>query len=208
MFYRLAAFICKSILRLIYRVRVEGDTTLSKAEGCIVYANHTCYLDPVVMGCYIKRQIKFMAKTELYKNKIMGKVLLKLGTFPVRRGEADLSAIKTALRLLKEGEVLGLFPEGTRNKGRDLLDAEPGLSMIAVKAKVPVIPVAILSSYKVFHRVKMIIGEPIYLEEYYDKKLSMEQHKEISNALMGRIKDLLEQAKQAHVTKLIGRKRD
>jgi 1-acyl-sn-glycerol-3-phosphate acyltransferase len=158
MFYRIAAFICKGILKLLYRIRVEGDIILSQVEGCILYANHTCYLDPVVMGGFIKRQIRFMAKTELYKNKAMERILLKLGTFPVRRGEADLSAIKTALRLLKEGEVLGLFPEGTRNKGRDLLDAEPGLSMIAIKAKVPVIPVAILSTYKVFHRVKMIIG--------------------------------------------------
>ncbi len=69
----------------------------------------------------------------------------------MRRGEADLGAVKTALRLLKNGEVLGMFPEGTRNKSGTFMGAEPGLSMIATKAsKVPVIPVAILSTYRLF----------------------------------------------------------
>ena len=197
MFYKVAAFICRNLLRLMYRVKVEGDTCLGSVKGCIVYANHTSYLDPVVMGSFIKRQVKFMAKAELFKNRLLGCIILKLGTFPVRRGEPDLGAVKSALRLLKNGEILGIFPEGTRNKSGAFMDAEPGLSMIAIKAKVPVIPIAILSTYRIFNPLKMIIGEPVYLEEFYDKKISMDRHKEISNGLMRRVMDMLMEAKRA-----------
>ena len=194
MLYKVVAVICKNLLRLIYRVKVEGDVSLGGVEGCIVYANHTCYLDPVVMGGFTKRQIKFMAKTELFKNAVFRYILTRLGTFPVRRGEADLSAVKMSLRLLKNGETLGMFPEGTRNKSGAPMDAEPGLSMIAIKAKVPVIPMAIVSSYRVFSPVRLIIGKPIYLEKFYDKKLTMEHHREISNSLMGRVFEVLQEA--------------
>jgi len=195
MFYKLAAFICRNVLRLIYRVKVEGNNSIDQVKGCIVYANHTCYLDPVVIGSFIKRQLRFMAKAELFKTRLLGNLILRLGAFPVRRGEADLGAVKTALRLLKNGELLGIFPEGTRNKSGTFMGAEPGLSMIATKARVPVIPVAILSTYRLFSPLRIIIGQPIYLEEHYDKKINMEQHREISNSLMIRVMDMLEEAK-------------
>ena len=195
MLYKFAVFICKNVLRLIYRVKVEGNNSIDQVKGCIVYANHTFYLDPVVMGSFIKRPLRFMAKAELFKTRLLGNLIKRLGAFPVRRGEADLGAVKTALRLLKNGEVLGMFPEGTRNKSGTFMGAEPGLSMIATKAKVPVIPVAILSTYRLFSPIRIIIGQPIYLEEYYDKKINMDQHKEISKSLMRRVMDMLEEAK-------------
>lgn len=196
MLYKIAVIICKSLLRLIYKVEVEGDASLSSVKGCIVYANHTCYLDPVVMGCFTDRQVRFMAKKELYKHSFFRYILLKLGTFPVRRGEADISAIKTSLKLLKNGEILGMFPEGTRSKGKMPADAEPGLSMIAIKAKVPVIPIAILSNYRIFSKIKMFIGEPVYLEEFYNEKLTMGQHREVSNKLMGKVMGMLHGVKK------------
>ncbi len=195
MFYKFAVYICRFFLRIFYRPIIEGDNSLKTVKGCIIYSNHTCYLDPFVLGCFTKRQIKFMAKAELYKNKLLGFIIHKLGTFPVRRGEADINAIKTALRLLKNGEILGLFPEGTRNRNGAIMDAEPGLSMIAIKAKVPVLPVAIVSTYRVFKPISMVIGTPIYLEEFYDKKLSMDDHKEISNSLMNKVRVMMEEAK-------------
>ena len=195
MFYKFAAIICKNILRLIYRVKVEGDNSIDQVKGCIIYANHTCYLDPVVMGSFIKRQLRFMAKAELFNSRLFRNLLLRLGAFPVRRGEADLGAVKTALSLLKNGEVLGIFPEGTRNKSGTFMGAEPGLSMIAIRARVPVIPVAILSNYRLFSSLRIIIGQPIYLEEYYNKKINMDQHKEISENLMRKVIDMLEETK-------------
>ncbi len=193
MFYKIAAFICKGLLRLLYKVEVKGDISLSSVRGCIVYANHTCVLDPVVMGGFTNRQIRFMAKTELFKNKLFRYVLLKVGTVPVRRGEGDINAVKTSLRLLKNGEILGMFPEGTRNKGEALMDAEPGLSMIAIRARVPVIPMAISSKYRVFSRIRFSIGEPVYLEEFYGRRLTIKEHRRISNELMAKVSELLKE---------------
>ena len=72
MLYKLAAFICRNALRLIYRVKVEGNNSIDQVKGCIVYANHTCYLDPVAIGSFIKRQLRFMAKAELFKTRLLG----------------------------------------------------------------------------------------------------------------------------------------
>lgn len=191
MLYKVAASICKGLLRLLYKTEIEGDVSLSSVTGCIVYANHTCLLDPVVMGGFTVRQIRFMAKGELYKNKLFKYILLRLGTVPVKRGKADLNAVKTSLRLLKNGEILGMFPEGTRNKSGVPMDAEPGLSMIAIRAKVPVIPMAISSNYRILSRIKLIIGKPVYLEQFYGKKLTMEDHRQISNGLMDKVFELL-----------------
>jgi 1-acyl-sn-glycerol-3-phosphate acyltransferase len=193
MFYNIAAFICRNLLRLFFRVEIKGDNFLGDVKGCIVYANHTSYLDPIVMGGFIKRPIRFMAKRELFQIKLLGAILKNLGTFPVRRGEADINAVKTALRLLRSGEVLGLYPEGTRNRSGAPMDAEPGLSMIAIKSKVPVIPVAIVSEYKILSPIRMIIGQPIYLEEFYSTRQSMEEHKRISNNLMKKIMTMIEE---------------
>ncbi|MBA1337109.1 MAG: Acyl-CoA:1-acyl-sn-glycerol-3-phosphate acyltransferase [Firmicutes bacterium] len=193
MFYKFARGFVNLLLRMLFRVRIYGNNALDNVDGCIVYANHTNYLDPVVVGCTAKRQVKFMAKKELFEIRILGYILNKLGTFPVRRGEADLTAVKTAMKILKNGEVLGIFPEGTRNKNANgkFLDAEPGLSMIAVKSRVPVIPVAILPKYKLFGTVTIVYGDPFYLDEYYQQKLTVEEHRGISNNLMERIRILM-----------------
>lgn len=191
MFYKFAQMLVSTLLRIVYRVRVEGDNSLKGLKGCIIYSNHFSFLDPIVLGCFIKPQVRFMAKKELFSSKFSNFVLTRLGAFPVRRGETDISAIKNAIRVLRNGQVLGIFPEGTRNKGESLLEAEPGLSMIAIKARVPVVPVAIKSNYKPFNQVIIRIGKPINLNEYYEKKLSVKEHKELSNRLMEKVAQML-----------------
>lgn len=171
---------------------MEGNNTFKDLGGCIVYSNHISLFDPIAVGCFTRRQIKFMAKEELFRNRAFGFLLGKLlGAFPVKRGKADISAIKTAIRILRNGEVLGMFPEGTRSKTGELQEAEPGLSMVALRAKVPVVPVAIITNYKLFTLLTIKIGDPVILEDYYDKKLSMNEHKELSNNLMGKVQELL-----------------
>ncbi len=162
-------------------------------KGCIVYSNHISLLDPIVVGCFTRRPIRFMAKEELFRNRLFGFVLFRLlGAFPVNRGKSDIAAIKNAIRLLKNGEVLGMFPEGTRSRTGEMLDAEPGLSMIAVRAKVPVVPVALITKYKLFGLLTVKIGDPVLLGSYYDRKLTMNEHKDISNELMTKVKEMLD----------------
>ncbi|MEA4848763.1 MAG: lysophospholipid acyltransferase family protein, partial [Clostridiaceae bacterium] len=93
------------------------------------------------------------------------------------------------LKLLKSGNVLALFPEGTRNRSEELV-AEPGIAMLAIKSKVPVVPVAIISSYRFFRRTRVIIGKPVELTEYYDRKLLNEEYLQISLDIMKKINEL------------------
>lgn len=152
MFYNLLRLLVRLILQALFRWRVRGLENLPATGGLIIASNHISNLDPPVIGCALPltRRIRFMAKIELFKNPAFRWVITQLGAFPVRRGLADRTAIRTALTLLKNGEVVGIFPEGTRSKTGELGRAEAGLGMIAVRAGVPVVPVAVTGTNKVF----------------------------------------------------------
>lgn len=140
------------ILQTVFRWRVRGLENLPAAGGLIIASNHISNFDPPLIGCALPltRRIHFMAKIELFKNPLFGRIIFALGAFPVRRGLADRTAIRTALALLESGEVVGIFPEGTRSKSGTLGRAEPGMGMIAVKAGVPVVPAAITGTNQIF----------------------------------------------------------
>jgi 1-acyl-sn-glycerol-3-phosphate acyltransferase len=140
-----------------------------------------------------------MAKAELFRNKLLGILLSALGAFPIKRGEADIKGIKTSLKLLNSGKILSLFPEGTRNKTDELL-AEPGIAMLAIRGKVPVLPIVIISSYKFFKKTSIIIGKPIDLSEYYGKKLNSEDYTQISIGIMSKIIKLKGNVKDENYT--------
>lgn len=97
----------------------------------------------------------------MFRNRILSSILYKLGTFPVDRGDTDITAIKNALKVLKSEKVLGIFPEGTRVKSFDIANAKPGVALLTVKSNATVLPVNISSNYKFFNKVKISIGKPI-----------------------------------------------
>ena len=189
MLYRFARALLIPVFLLFYNYRVIGRENIPRNGAYIVCANHFSYLDPILVGISLPNRMHFMAKVELFKNIFLRALLNGLGAFPVKRGEADIKSIKTSLKLLKNGKVLALFPEGTRNRSEELV-AEPGIAMLAIKSKVPIVPVAIISSYKFFRRTKVIIGKSIELTGYYDKKLLNEEYLEISLDIMKRINEL------------------
>ena len=126
--------------------------------------------DPPFLGTFIDREVCYMGKEELFKNPVMAAVCRGLHVFPVKRGAADKTAIKTALKILKNGECLGIFPEGTRSKTGKIGKAESGVSLIAAMAKVPIIPAAIVNTEKIFSsavkfpRLAVVYGKPIYFD--------------------------------------------
>ncbi|HYF82893.1 MAG TPA: lysophospholipid acyltransferase family protein [Clostridia bacterium] len=189
MLYSFARVLLVPIFLFFYNYRVIGRDNVPKDGGYIVCANHVSAIDPILVGVSLRRRMYFMAKSELFKNVFLGTLLNWISVFPVKRGEADIGSIKTSLKLLKSGKILGLFPEGTRNKTGGVV-AEPGIAMLAVKSQVPVLPVAIISSYKFFKRTKVIIGKPIELTEYHGKKLLNEDYLKISLDIMNIINDL------------------
>lgn len=190
-FYDVAHFFTSIWYKLIYRVKVTGKENIPAEGGCIFCSNHTSNYDPIVVGALTtRRKTSIMAKKELFENRLLAPVISGMGAFPVDRDGGDISAVKTALKVLKRGEVLIMFPEGTRTKEIDLAKAKPGVSMISIKAKVPIVPIHIESSYKLCSELKVTIGEPFSFEEYYDKKLDTEDYARLSQEILKKIYDI------------------
>lgn len=156
------------IFKLVFRWRIEGVENIPQEGGAIIAANHISLWDPPLVGTAFKRHIHFMAKEELFKIPLITPIIKVLKAFPVKRGTADRAAIRNALSLLGQGELLGLFPEGTRSKTGELGKPEPGIAMIALKANVPIIPAAISGTNCVFRNGSLLpvftirFGPPIY----------------------------------------------
>lgn len=183
MFYKILKFIIRPIIFLLYRPRVEGLENFPKQGKTIIYSNHISLLDPIILGCILPRQIFFMAKVELFKNPLFRGILKQLGAFPVKRGAADLSAIKNSLQVLKQGKVFGIFPEGTRSKNGEILPFSHGIASIAHKSKAQIVPVAILGNYKPFRRLKIIIGEQLDFDDYFKRKSNTQLLEEMAHKM-------------------------
>ena len=188
MLYHIIKAILIPFLYILFFPKITGRDNLPKEGSVIIYSNHTSFLDPILLGCMLPRRIYFMAKQELFRSYPLCVLLTALGAFPVKRGKADLSAIKKAHQTLKEGKVFGIFPEGTRSKTGDLNDFNHGTAAIAHKSRAATIPVIIIGDYKLFRPVHIVIGKPINLDKYYDKKPSSEILSEISELMSERLK--------------------
>ena len=154
MFYKIFKVLCRLWFGLILRTRVIGAENIPKSGAFILAANHVSNWDPPFLGTFIEREICYMGKEELFKNPVMAWACRSLHVFPVKRGAADKTAIKTAVKILKEGKCLGIFPEGTRSKTGKLGKAEAGVSLIAAMTKAPIIPAAIVNTEKIFSRAE------------------------------------------------------
>ncbi|HWI52735.1 MAG TPA: lysophospholipid acyltransferase family protein [Symbiobacteriaceae bacterium] len=190
--YGFARGLVKIAFGVIYRIEVQGLENVPETGGAIVCGNHFNGRDPLIVGITMKRPISFMAKQELFQNKLFAWVIRGMGVFPVKRGQPDRAALKRSIDVLQSGTCFGIFPEGTRNKTGKLGKAEPGTAYLALKSGAPVIPVGISSSYKLFGRIIVKYGKPVNLEQYRDAKLTSEALEAVSDAIMSGIAAQLE----------------
>lgn len=148
-------------MKLFFDVRVNGLENIPE-ENFILAGNHKSMWDIILLANSIPTNIRFMAKKELFNNSFTKSFFSKAGAFPVDREGIDINAIKTSLRLLKEGETIGVFPEGTRNKTRAIiLPFKEGVTRIATKTKKVIVPFGIDGDYKLGKTINLNIGEPI-----------------------------------------------
>lgn len=193
--YNIGRFIAWVYLRLLFKIKVQGLDNIPKRKPFILCSNHINWMDPltIVTTLPASYRIHFMAKQEIFNNFITSIIFRKLGAFPVKRENADLAAIKTAYHLLKEGQVLGLFPEGSRSKTGRVQKAYNGAALISVRSGVPIVPIAISGPYRLFKPVRLYIGEPFVLPPLiYDHKEDKKEHiEEMSATIMFNIKKLL-----------------
>jgi len=190
MLYQILRWIGKPIVYLLFFPRIIGKKN-SKIKGkAVVISNHLSMWDPLLIAVIFRRQIFWMGKAELFKSKIAKLFFKAVKAFPVRRGEGDLAAIRHAFRVLRDGKLFGIFPEGTRIKSKDLSRFEPGTAMIALKNDAPVLPIYIKGNYKFFNRMKVIIGEPIHLADYVGTKTDTATVEAASRFLENKLSDL------------------
>ena len=168
-FYVFVRGTLSGLLHSAFRMKVEGRENIPAHGGVILAPNHRSLIDIPVAAAVTKRPVYFMAKEELFKGKVGGGLISKLGGFPVKRGKPDRGALNRALELLDGGHVVGIFPEGTRKPGSRFEEVEDGFAYVAMKSGAPVVPVAISGTEAVFPpgkklpqfvKIRVQVGEP------------------------------------------------
>ena len=172
---------------LVYPVRIIGGENIPAEGGFLLCPNHISARDPMVIMMHVRRKVRFMAKKELFAIKPLAPLISALGAFPVDRGTADIGAIKTALKSVKEGKKLLIFPEGTtKHKEGDAV--KEGAAMIAARTGAPVLPIYISENKKFRSKVYVVIGEPFQPE----KVRSKESYGRLAEDMMKRVYGLKE----------------
>ena len=165
-FYTFCAGFMKPIYSLFLPAEVTGLENVPEEGGFILCVNHLSARDPFyVAHCCPKRMFHFMAKAELFKFKPLAWFLRQLDAFPVDRGHNDLTAVRTAMKVTADGHALGIFPQGTRSRDNTRTPMLGGVSLIALRAKAPVIPCYIGGPYRVFRRTPVRFGAPVDLSD-------------------------------------------
>ena len=189
-FYNFMLKLFSIFSKTFFKFEVIGTENIPSEGNLIIAANHKSNLDPIFVASAVnkKRKMTAIAKEELFKNKILAKILNKVEIIPINRQNPGLGTIKRILKYIKNDYALVMFPEGTRSKTDDFNNAKAGISLFATKAKAEIVPCTIYSSYKLFKPAKIYFGKPISLEEYYKQKLTSEDHERISGEVMDIIK--------------------
>lgn len=189
-FYGFARGVVKTILTPLYRIKIEGMDNFPKNGGVLLCSNHISELDPPVVGITCPRPVHFIAKEELFEMPLLKTILPNVNAIPIKRGMSDRNALRKGLAVLKEGNVLGLFPEGTRSKTGELGEGLAGAGFFALRTDAQVVPCAVIGKYKPFRRVRIVYGPPIDMVELRNKKESAEA---VTAVIMGKIKELIDQ---------------
>jgi len=200
--YRKGVILLDRFLTFIYirSVEVEGVENVPRQGPLILASNHLNNADPPMIALAIPRHPTFMAKQEMFGWPILGLGIRLYGAFPVRRFEADLAALRKATERVRQGEMLVMFPEGTRSRTGSMRKAHPGTAMIALRAGAPILPVAITGTETVRWpwlflrpfmgpRVRVVIGRPFFLPEV--ERVDTEAAQRCTEIIMGRIAELL-----------------
>lgn len=172
-FYRLLAGFVRKVMAIIWPTKIYFKDNFPKNTKAIVICNHYTALDPcVIISKLLGKDGKVLMKEEIMKNPVVARVATELGCIPVKRGEADINAIKRILGALAKNQPVLIFPEGTRNKkgGKEMLPLKQGVSTFAIRAKAPIVPLMYYKKTGPFKRNILMVGTPFYLDEYYDKK--------------------------------------
>lgn len=185
---------------LLYPIKVYGKENVPEG-GAVLVSNHFRAIDCGFIARICDKNIKYLAKKEIFKNKLFTKIIKSYGGIPIDRENPDMISILEAIKEIKKGNKLCVFPEGTRNTTgtNDLQEIKGGTVIFSVKAKCPILPIMMLNKAKIFRTTKIIIGKPFEFCDYYGKKITQEDIDTMSNIV--RAKMISEQKKLIEITK-------
>ncbi|OGS24510.1 MAG: hypothetical protein A2297_05145 [Elusimicrobia bacterium RIFOXYB2_FULL_48_7] len=158
----------KLVFSCFYRVKITGRRHFPKKGGVLIASNHLSMADPPLVGSCLWKPIHFMAKKELFRNPVMGWILKVVNSFPVNRGGTDMGAIRTVKKLLSEGDIVLIFPQGGR-RSEDNFEVKSGIGMLSCWSQAPIVPCCIKNSHKMksLKRLEVHFLEPVYPPEKY-----------------------------------------
>ena len=193
-------------VKLVAPVRVYGARRVPAQGGLVVACNHFSWIDPPVLGAASPRTLYFMAKVEAHRMPGLGQLMRSFGAFPVRRGESDRDAVRIMRAIVRDGNALGMFAEGSRQRSGVPGPVQPGAAMVAINEAAPLVPVAIHGSHTWrvgnFHPVSVAFGEPL---EFDGLPRGGRGYKEASLQIERKIRELWEWLVEVHE---LGRPRD
>jgi len=194
MLYSIGKVILYLYFIIFRRVKVEGKENIPKNGPVLLYANHPRAWDMFLIAVFMRRRVHYMAKAELFKNPILRFLLRSVGAFPVSRGKGDIGSVKNVFRLLEQGKVVGVFPEGTRTLKKDPRKRKAGAAMMALYSKAPVLPVGVEWSNKIFSKVRIVFGEPfLMLPKEEGKHIPKEELIQLTDEIINKIYALIGQ---------------
>jgi 1-acyl-sn-glycerol-3-phosphate acyltransferase len=195
-FYRLA-YNLVGLELLLHRIKYEGRENVPHG-GCLIVSNHASYLDPTTVAWCVGREMYYLGRKTLFKPPIMNWFLPICNVIPIDRDGTDSSGLRKIIRMLRRGDAVMLFPEGTRTPDGNLQPAEPGAGLVALKSGVPVLPCRIFGSFECLSRhqkwlrfapMRVVIGKP-YLPPVAERGREREAYAEVAQEMMRRIAEL------------------
>ena len=197
--YRFAFLLTTVIAKSLFSFRVVHPERILNSGGAIIAMNHQSFVDPPLIWICCKRDIYFFARKSLFSWPILGPLLPKMNNIPVDRDGADTGALKTVIKLVRAGNCVTLFPEGTRSSDGQIQPAKAGIGMIIAKTMAPVIPMRIFGAFEAFprdrklpirHPITIVVGEPIYFTEADVTGNPREIYQKLSDRVMEAIKEI------------------
>lgn len=188
----------RGLLRVLYSIlfplKLQGEQHVPAEGPVLLCSNHISLLDPPAIGIWLNRKVSFFAKEELFKIPLLGLIIRKLGAIPVKRGAGDRKALTGTLEVLKNGGVVGIFPEGTRIKSGIIEEGKKGAAYFALRGKAVVVPVYVKGPYRLFRKTSIVYGPPVNLDAYRETKANSAVLSEVSSVITDHIRKLANQS--------------
>ncbi len=199
--YSVARALAAFVFTVLFPTHYHGKEILNAVDApYIIIANHQSWLDPVAIArCCRRYEIRFLGKSQLVQSKVAGYFIKQLHMISVDRHATDIQAMRQCTQVLKKDQVLGIFPEGTRHQEHMMDEVESGVAVLALRSRVPVVPVYFTCKFKLFRRTDVYVGQPMAIEDLCEEG----SNNETAQKLVGRIRETFFDMRDSHAQKAL-----